>query len=186
VESDDAIADYLVPETEEDIAASSKIQVRPTVAGGTEFLFPTARNPGAAVTLTTFTVVWCGIAIALLKSSAPLIFPILFGLFAVLLLYGTLWIWTGTTHIEVVRDRVSIKSGLLGLHRTREYKCNDVRTVAASHGMRSGSTQYYDIHMITTNDKKIKAGGSIKRKREAEWLAHEIESHIRDSQDSGF
>ena len=95
---------------------------------------------------------------------------------------GTLWTWTWLTHVEIVRGRLIIRAGFFGLGRTREYACQDVSLVTTSRGMQSGSTQYYDIHILLATDKKVRAGGSIKSKREAEWLAGEIESRIKESQ----
>ncbi|MBA3343982.1 MAG: hypothetical protein H0T44_01570 [Gemmatimonadales bacterium] len=54
---------------------------------GIEILFPAARNLGAAIGLTCFLAIWVGAIWAMLAFDAPL-FPVIFGLFGLLLLRG--------------------------------------------------------------------------------------------------
>jgi hypothetical protein len=56
-----------------------------TTARGTEIFFPRARNPGMAAALTGFAALWWGIVAVLLRIAAPLLFPVVFGAFGVVL-----------------------------------------------------------------------------------------------------
>jgi hypothetical protein len=56
----------------------SRIEVS-TTRRGTEIVFPAARNPGAALSLTIFVLLWTVVVWFLVHSRAPVIFPIVFG-----------------------------------------------------------------------------------------------------------
>lgn len=88
-----ALAGYRQP-------TESRIQVT-TNRRGTEILFPAARNPGAAAGLTIFLALWTAAIGLMLNLGAPLLFPIVFGLFGLLLFYGVLELWLRVTRVTV-------------------------------------------------------------------------------------
>lgn len=138
---------------------------------GTEIYFPPARNPGAALGLSMFTIIWFGAIWLTIAFDAPLIFPIVFGVFGVLLVYGTLVLWLGVTRVTIASDRVTVARGLLAPGRPKRLRANAVADVRLKIGMQSGNKAYYDIILVGTDGTKVKAGGTIRHKREAEWLA---------------
>jgi hypothetical protein len=44
--------------------------------------------------------------------------------------------------------------------------------------MEVGDRPYYDLWIVTKNDGKVKAGSSVKNKREAEWLVATMQKAV--------
>ena len=81
---------------------------------GTEILYPAARNVGAAAGLTVFLLIWCGAIWAGIHFGAPVIFPVIFGLFGILLLIGVLDQWLKVTRVTVDSAGVTVGDGIPG------------------------------------------------------------------------
>ena len=164
-------ADYRQP-------AGSRILVSRT-RRGTEIYFPSARNPGMATSLTVFTLIWAVAIWATIAFDAPLIFPIVFGGFGVLLVFLVIDQWMGVARVTADRDGVTIAKGWLVVGRERTLRAADVANVTIKIGSQAGRTAYYDVIIVTTAGKRVTAGGGIPDKREAEWLAATVQAALR-------
>jgi hypothetical protein len=164
-------ADYRQP-------AGSRIRVS-TTRRGTEIYYPWARNPGMAAGLTAFLVVWAGAVWAAIALHAPLIFPVVFGGIGLLLLYVTLDQWLRVTRVIAGDGRVAVASGWLGPRRERTIMAGEIADVVVKIAAQSGSTPFYDVTLATTSGKEVVAGGAIRDKREAEWLAGVIRRAVK-------
>ncbi len=151
------------------------IQVRP-VADGTEFYFPPARNKSFAMSTTIFAAIFGTIAYFLTHTKAPIIFPLAFGGFALLLLYITMQMWLGTTRV-VIGSSLTLQSGLLGGSKVRQIALADIATITdkitAQQGGGTG-TPYYDIEMTLRDGKRLTLGRTLPDKHEVEWLVSEM------------
>ncbi|MGH7534249.1 MAG: hypothetical protein ACREMG_01550, partial [Gemmatimonadales bacterium] len=127
--------------------AESPITVTSTLRG-TEIFFPAARNPGAALGLTAFLLIWSGGIWASIHFGAPMIFPIVFGLFWVLLFFGALELWLGVSRVTADRDGVTIATGYLAPLRERIVSAPEIGEVTTRIGMQSGRTPYYDVILV--------------------------------------
>jgi hypothetical protein len=178
------------PSTEQESAFASDrasaaftptILVRNTPEGNTEFYFPAARNPGFASGLALFSVIWSGLLWFMIAKRAPFIFPLVWSFFDLLLIYGSLQMWLGTSSVVVGSGTVRVRSGLLGSGKTREIAFGQVdriqTAITAQQGGASG-TPYYDIQLFQTDGTKITLGSTVRSKQEAEWLASEIQRLI--------
>ncbi len=165
------------PRAEYQPPADSPIRVTPA-PGGMEVHFPMARNIGPAIFTTGFTAVWTAIVYFLYQSNAPGFFWIVFGLFDALMIYVVLLMWLGHSRIRVGRERIVVTSGLAFLTRSASMPAASFADVSVKVGMRSGNTPYYDLALVDDGGKKLKAGSSIKDKREAEWLADRIRAYF--------
>ena len=87
------------PVTRQDLAAAG-IHVRQTEAG-VEYHFGAARNPSFAIGLTAFVLIWTGALWLQIAIGAPVLFPLLTGLFELLLLAIAADLWLGTTTVTV-------------------------------------------------------------------------------------
>ena len=141
---------------------------------GTEVLFPAARNPGAATSLSFFLLLWLGCIALQLHFRAPLVFPIITGLFGLLILIGVLDLWLQVSRVAVDAGTVTRATGYLSSGRERVLSASEIADVTASIGMQAGTTVYYDVVVVRKNGKKIRVGRSVRDKREAEWLAGTI------------
>jgi hypothetical protein len=168
-EEDRSTHDQLVPANYRQ-PAESRIAVTANVRG-VEIYFPAARNLGAATGGTSFTVLWVAIVWFLIRFKAPLLFPIVFGLFGLLLIYGTLQLWLGVSRVTVNGSAITVAGGYLSPGRERSIMAGEIADISTTIGMQAGSTPYYDLVVLLKNGKKVIAGRSVRDKREAEWLA---------------
>ena len=158
-----ALAEYRPP-------ADSRIQVIAN-SQGTEILFPPARNPGAATGVTTFTLIWGGICWGLVHYRAPLVFPVVFGAFELLLLWISLQLWLGFSRVTAGPGKLLLAKGIGFPGRERRLPSAEVADVIATIGMQAGSIPFYDVVIQQKDGKKVTAGSSVRDKQEAEWLA---------------
>jgi hypothetical protein len=146
--------------------------------GGTEIVFPAARNPGAAISLTLFSLLWTASIALMLYLKAPLLFPIVFGFFELLLLIGLLQLWLEVSRVVVQRGSVSVARGYLYPGREQTIAGREIAEVTTRIGMQAGSRPYYDLMILANGGKRIVAGRSIRSKREAEWLAATLQQAL--------
>ncbi len=183
VEGEDWAADYRRPDDRDDGArlgaVESSIQVERRAHGVKEFYFPAGRNIGAATGLTCFTAIWSGSIWLMLELGVPLLFPVFFGLFDVLLLMACVTMWLGSTRTLLDGRTITVQRKILGIGPTTTIKAGEIEGIELSIGMQSGRTPYYDIVARYRGDRKIPLGPSIKDKREAERLLGEMKSCLR-------
>lgn len=148
----------------------SQVRVEPHGLDGREFFFPAARNKSVAIGFTLFTGLWTGVVALILHFGAPLLFPIVFGLFNVLLVFGMLDLWFGTTRAVIDPRGVKVSRRYLGLGTTRDVPSEEIEGFELKIGMQNNRTLYYDIHIRLRDGKKQRVGPEIREKREAEWL----------------
>jgi len=96
------------PATRPDVVT---VEVRQN-AEGTEFYFAAARNKSFATGTTAFGLIFGSITFFLIHH-APIIFPLGFGFFSVLLLYIAVQMWLGTTRVVIGGGGVTLQAGYL-------------------------------------------------------------------------
>ena len=144
----------------------SRITFDRYATGGPTFYFPAARNPGAAASLTAFTLLWTGAIGLQLHFKAPLVFPIVTGLFDLLFVVILAQLWFASARVVVTQAGVTVTKRLLGWERTRTIAKADLAEIKLYIGMQSGNTPYYDIRLRLTNGRVVTAAGSIRDKRQ--------------------
>jgi hypothetical protein len=154
------------------------IVVRPAPEGGTEFYFPAARNPGFASGLTGFCVLWAGTIWFMIAKHAPFFFPLVFGVFEFLMVYGALQLWLGTSRVVIGSKSVRVRRGLLGAGSTQQIAFNDIAkiqtAITSQQGGGSSGVPYYDIQLVSKNGPTITLGQTVRDKHEAESLLAEM------------
>jgi hypothetical protein len=159
--------------TEYQQPANSRIAVT-TNRRGTEIEFPAGRNPGLATSATVLMLIWCGALAIQLYLKAPIVFPIVTGLFGLLIIFGVLELWLRVSRVTIDAGTVTVASGYLYPGRERRLSAGEIDSINAEIGMQSGKSVYYDVMIRRKNGKKLAAGRSVRDKREAEWLAATI------------
>jgi hypothetical protein len=157
---------------------TSRIEVT-TNRRGTEILYPAARNPGVATSLTVFLLIWCVAIWACIHFKAPILFPIVFGLFGILILWFTLDAWLKVTRVTVEPGTVTVAKGYLTTGQGKTIGASEIDDVTPTIGMQGGNTVYYDVTIVRKDGKKVSAGSGIRDKREAEWLASTLKGSLR-------
>ena len=140
---------------------------------GRDFYFPAARNPGSALLVTLFFLVWSGIFYVLVHSKAPLIFPIFWGITDVFLAVGCINAWFKSSRVTINSSRVRAVTRYLVFTRTRQWDAGEIARFATRTGMRSGSQVYTDIRLIPQGSDEKFAGtmGKMGEPADARQLA---------------
>ena len=148
---------------------------------GVEYHFGAARNPSFAIGLTVFVLIWTGALWLQIAIDAPVLFPLLTGLFELLLLVIAADLWLGTTTVTVGPDTVRCRQAIAGVGTTRVIASTDIVKIDLHISMqttgRSG-TPYYEIRATTGAGRHRSLGSGIRNKAHAEWLAQEMRSAI--------
>lgn len=134
-------------------------------------MFPPARNPVAGVITSIFFLFWSAAVFVMLKLGAPLLFPVIFGILDLLLLYGVLAHWLGRLTVVADTGLLKVDRRILGFGSERRLEGDVICAIEPVVGMQVGSTPYYDLKVSRTEGRPISAGGGIRDKREAEYLA---------------
>jgi hypothetical protein len=146
-------------------------------AAGVEFYFTVARNKGFALGTTFFLLIFSTVTFFLARSSAPVIFPMAFGFFALLLLYICIQMWFGTTRVGIGNGTLLFQDGYFGGGKIRRFAFSELASINSKIGSQQGGgtgTPYYDIELNLRNGKKLTLGRTIKNKQEVDWLIEEM------------
>jgi hypothetical protein len=147
--------------------------------GCTEFYLPAFRSPSRAIFLLAFTAIWSGAAYFLFFSSAPRVFPVVFGLADLLLIYALFKVCFGTAHIRVGNGEITSSKRILGIGTTQRFSVPDVDAiVAVTSGQQSGTQgqMTYAIRLRTKNGRRVALADEIPSRQEARWVVSQIEA----------
>lgn len=126
----------------------SRIQVTDG-PNGREFYFPAARNLGMAFGLTLFLAIWSGVLWLMMVKHAPVLFPIVFGLFEIFILWGFVSAWFKSSRVTVNGTGVTLQNRWLIYSRTRRFDASEIARFDLKVGMTSGATAFHDIKLVT-------------------------------------
>jgi hypothetical protein len=102
-----------------------------------------------------------------------------FGGFCLLLLLVVMDVWLGITRVTAGNGHVTVATGWLAPRHERTLRAAEVADVTTRITAQAGTTPYYEVSIETTAGKRVAAGGGIRDKREAEWLAARLKAAIR-------
>ncbi len=147
--------------------------------GATEVLFPAARNRGAALGVTACAAIWAVCVAAVFVLDAPLVFKLVFVLLELLIVYAMLRLWFRVVRVTADRHHLSVTAGFGVPGKPRTVPAGEVRNVEFRIGMQSGERVWYDLYVVRADGRKLEAGGGIRDKREAEWIAARLLEAVR-------
>jgi HEAT repeats len=160
-------------------APTHPVVVVSSQAGGTEFYFPPLRTPSRALFLFLFTAVWTTAAYFLFRSSAPRIFPIVFGGSDLFLIWALFHVSVGTARIRVGNGEIASSKRLLGIGATKRFSVSEIDAITAvTSGQQYGNQgqSMYAIRLRTKNGRRITLADEIASRQEARWIVWQIET----------
>jgi len=171
------------PTLSEDIDTTRQMQSmgilrRPTPQGGLSYIFRRARSKSAAFGLTVFTAIWCGFIAIMQNVGAPILFPIVFGLFALLMFWGLIDLWFKQTRVEVTAGRLAYNRRYIGAGKTLVFGTAEVARIRAKRGMQSGSKLFYRIVLETSAGKEHTLASQIRDQRLANRIVSDLEETL--------
>ncbi len=157
-------------------AAGIYLDVTPT--GHRRISFARARQKGAATGLTVFLALWSGAIWLMIRFGAPIVFPIVFGLFEVLLIFAAVDLWLTKRVIEVNRAEICYSKGVFGSGKQRILPRDEIESIKPTRGMQSGSKLYYQIEVKTQRGKEHTIANQIGSLLITKSLIREIEDAL--------
>jgi hypothetical protein len=142
---------------------------------GTKLRFGMARNLGVAVGATVFWLIWTGVVVFLYRSDAPWGFPLVFGLFALLLLWWVLELWLRSYTVVAEGGWLQLTKSLLGVGTGWRIPVAEIDRFEIRRGMKSGERQYYNLYVRTTADEDHVVATQIPGRREAQAVVDELQ-----------
>lgn len=161
-----------------DLARSAGIRVKPSAGGGSDIIFGAARNKGAAVTFTLFALLWTGSVVVMIRLGAPKLFPVVFGVFDLLLLAFLPSLWLARSRVTVDASGLKLVTRTF-LEKQRFLSADEIQSVESKFSMSAGNRMYYDLLAVTSGARKVVLARYIPSKKEVEWLVHEIKKALR-------
>jgi hypothetical protein len=166
-----------------DVAApeTTKVVVSPGPTGSTEFYFPPLRNPVRALVLLLVTLAFGALTYGLHTAKAPWLFPVVFGLIDLVLIYGVVQSTLGSACIEVGGGKLRVSRALLGVSSARETPFSEIDKILAVTSAQQGtnpSNTSYALRLQTKGGKKITLVDAIDNRQEARWLAAQLEKFV--------
>ncbi len=157
--------------------ANSRISIQTAAKGGTEYIFPAARNPGMALACTIISL-GLGTGIYFLFRNRVPIFPIVLSLFEIIVIAAALFAWFRRTRVVIDSGSIIAMHDLLGIRWQQSAANSDVERVYTQANSSAGNTKYYDIKVAVRDKRNLIAGTGISDHQHAEWLAREMAKAI--------
>lgn len=142
---------------------------------GRTFRFGMARNPGVAIGATVFWLIWTGVTVFLYRSDAPWGFPLVFGLFALLLLWWVLELWLRSYTVHAEGGWLHLTKSLAGVRSGWRMPVAEIERFEIRRGMKSGERQYYNLYVRSTADEDHVMVSQIPGRKEAQAVVDELE-----------
>jgi hypothetical protein len=155
-----------------------KVVVGAGANGGTEYYFPPSRNPLRLLGMVLFTGIWTAIVYFLRHSQAPIFFPIIFGLFDLLLIYGLLRSALGSWRIEAGNGKIVLSRAFAGIGTSREIPYSEITQILATTMAVQASQTFYSLRLQTKSGQKITLADAIDNRQEARWVAAQLEKMV--------
>jgi hypothetical protein len=146
---------------------------------GKRFNFPMARHPGLAAGTSLFFLIWTAVVVFLYRSDAPRLFPWLFGLFDVLIVFVVLDMWFYRSSIEARPGELAFSAGLFGTGRKRKIPAAELHGVSPARGTQSGSRLFYRLEVSTEDGARYTVAKRLPDLDTAEELASEIQGIVK-------
>ncbi len=180
---DESAIEPYVRKSEPDQAIAALGARRTDTVRGSLYTFPPANALGVAIGISVFTAIWTGAVWLMLSLDAPILFPIIFGVIDIFLVYWMLNLWLHTSRIETWPGGMRCATGWLIPGKPRELSTSEIDNIDLKNPMRSGTKVYYTLALRLRNGKKINLASHLQNKRNAEMLVDMIESEMGQEND---
>jgi len=145
-----------------------------SAGGGTEFILKPREGLLGTVPAMGVVFIFAGIAALLAYAGAPFIFPLVFGMFALLIAFVLVFGAFGESRIVVEKGHVSVRNSLFGIMRGRRMPCSSITKIGVKGEGRAGKRGYYSITLTQEDGKSTSPFQFLRERRQADWLAEEV------------
>ena len=182
VEAERARVDERLDDVFPDAALTdARLRIREQSDGTLTVIAPAARYMKPVVGLGLFVVIWDSICVVLWNIDAPILFPIVFSLGALVITYSWVNLLLSSARVEIGTDAITFRHGWPGLAREHRVERSDIKDVTISSNMSIGSTQYPNVKIHVASGKPMTVMSLIRGRPAADRLAERIlEALVRD------
>jgi hypothetical protein len=181
-----AVADYLAETDPADALRRSGVLCMEAPNGwGDRYVFPMFRHVAVIAGLGAFLAVWLGAIAAMWHLQAPILFPIVFGLFALLMIAGLADLMFYRSVVDVGRDGLRVRGGLFGLGRTHYFAADDLGGFGtnlddfdARQDLQAGSRLYFSVVARCSGGRTVTLGKRLPDKRTAQAVIERMRASL--------
>ncbi len=155
------------------------LRLEPGVNNGIAIVFPMLRQPGVALSMLLFLVIWGGVVALLIHLDAPLLFPVIFGLLFALMFVVTLETLTGKGRVEINSAGIHAQHGPFGIGIAHQLPLDAVADIEMQRSMQVGNTLYYTVTIKQKDGGKMKIANRL-RQHEAGAVINALETAVND------
>jgi hypothetical protein len=162
-------------------SAESHIAITPLPEGGEEIVVSTHSRPSEVFGMLFFTVIWYGFVAIMLAVHAPVIFPILFGLFGLIVLFAIFDSLFGRSIIRTSRTALTLRRAYpFGLGTSRSIEPSQIESISSNFALASQSaSSMYTVDVTLTGGEHVQAAKAIRERSDAEILAARVRAYTR-------
>ncbi|MCK5862584.1 MAG: DUF3592 domain-containing protein [Candidatus Hydrogenedentes bacterium] len=121
------------------------LRMEPCPRGGIAIVSPMLRQPVLAVGMLIFLAIWGGAIAMMIHFGAPILFPIVFGLFFLLTLIFVVDLWVGKSRIEITKDGIHVQGGPFGSGTAHHLPFDAIEDFDLKNTMQAGNKMYYTV-----------------------------------------
>ena len=144
---------------------------------GLRLHFPPFRAKSIAIARLLFGLLLAGAVVVMARAGAPLVFQIVAGLFALLLLWASLDPLFGSRMLLITPGEITIRKRILAWESETRIARDDIDAVELrieTQQMAGQLQPLYEVKLVVANRRRVSAAISIRSKREAEWVAAQL------------
>ena len=174
VVSDDPTLQYLISLDEVRRQIRSQIQVRDLADGGSEFIFPAARNRSFTSGATIVWLIWTGIIGLLLWNRAPLPLLAVSGAIDLLMTAFVFDLWFRRSRVVVNPKGLTVQRAWFAFQQEQCLKTSEIKSIASDVGATAGHAVYHDLKAQARDGKEFLLAKNVDSKPEADWLVQRM------------
>jgi hypothetical protein len=153
-------------------------EIRPGAEGGTEVILRAVPNLRGSLGLVVFMLIWTGITVLITLADAPVIFPLIFGLFDVVFLAALLTMNFLTDTVTITADGVSIRHAILGYVQGVCLPRSSIARVKMTPATRSTTKLTWNIEFEQNGGKGARLWKSLDQRRHADYVVGALRREI--------
>jgi hypothetical protein len=157
----------------------ASVRKDPLPGEGVRLVFPAARNLEVALPLTAIVALWSGAVWLMFHLGIPIVFPIVFGLIDLLLIWIAADLWLYRSVVEARSDGLTIQGGLFGFGRQRHVAADEVKRIATSHSMSAGTKVWNNIVVEQRGGKERTIAHTIEGQLAQQAVIDELNTALR-------
>jgi hypothetical protein len=157
--------------------ASTRVRIAET-ARGVEILFPPSGGRKSVLGVLIAFSATAAAALGIAMAGAPILFPLVVGVFGMIPTLLILWSAAGSVRISIGPQELELAYVLLGLRKAWTVPKGDVVEACISAMVQSGRSSGYTILLRRRTGNPLHVLAAIADKSEADWLASLINSRL--------